>query len=88
MEHYYKGESTSLLQTMREIRTVETKVRNLAAHEIVSITDDWIYKRCEHSSSQILKKIKKLTEFSGINIKDSIWDSYDEMNDIIASYLI
>lgn len=88
MEHYYKGESTSLLQTMKEIRTVETKVRNLAAHEIVSITDDWIYKRCEHSSSKILKKIKKLTEFSGINIKDSIWDSYDEMNDIIASYLI
>lgn len=87
MEHYY-NKSNPLIKLMKDVRNVETRVRNLAAHEIVSITDEWIYKKCGFYSEEILNKLKKLISYTGIDVPDDIWESYDLMNEKIKSYLI
>lgn len=76
----YKSQDASLKELIEDIRTVEKKIRNLAAHQIVTVTDDTIKKLTGFSSGQIMKRIKKLFGYTGMNIKEEYWDSYDEMN--------
>jgi len=55
----------------------------LCAHEIVSITDDWIKDRCGMNSKEIMDKLKYLASEAGI-----AGSSYDKMNQIIEENLI
>jgi CRISPR type III-A/MTUBE-associated protein Csm6 len=88
MEEYYKGNSSELLILMDNIRSVENKVRNLAAHEITSITKEWITNRCGFPPARIIEFLKKLVAYTGITLPDDIWDSYHTMNDKIKEYLM
>lgn len=83
----FTEDNPSLKQAILDIRTVEEKIRNLAAHEIISITPDWIWKRCQMKPEQIMNSIKELAMKSGLSLRKTDWDSYDQMNQRIRKYL-
>lgn len=82
-----------LVGNVRDIVKVERVVRNIAAHEIVSVTDKWIKERTGKemkkgkTAQQILEIIKYLITKAGIDTKELYWNSYDKMNDTIKMYL-
>ena len=68
---------------VRELRDVEKELRNPAAHQIVSITEDSIKREFGFSAKHIMDSIKKAFVYAGFNIKKEQWSSYDEMNEVI-----
>lgn len=84
--HYLKKDAKivdkKLIDAVSEIRKVENKVRNLAAHEIVSITDEKLQKILDNSLTieQIYGLIKRLIIAARIHVKEEDWNSYDKMN--------
>lgn len=70
-----------------DLRKVEEKARNIAAHEIVSITEEWIEKKTGFTPAKILAMLQKLVQLSLKGITKESWCSYDEMNEkIIESF--
>lgn len=65
------------------LRYVERNIRNTAAHEMVSVTDDVIKNITNFSSNAIMKKIEKVFSYTDLDITDEYWDSYDLMNQLI-----
>lgn len=74
-------------ETVRDLRDAEQIVRNLAAHETVSVTDEWIEKKTGFNSEQLINKLKYLAQMSGVNITKDLWNSYDLMNKLIIDIL-
>ena len=66
-----------------DLRTVEKNLRNIAAHQIVSITEDVIKRQTGFTGKQIMDKIKTAFSYAGINVKTELWNSYDDMNKAI-----
>lgn len=66
---------------------VEHKVRNVAAHEIVSVTAEWIQKRIGKKPEDIMAVIQFLCVKAGIAPMKEDWNSYDEMNQKIIQEL-
>lgn len=83
----YKTKDEVLKQKVIDIVKVESQVRNIAAHEIISVTDEWIREKTGKDAKEILKIIKYLIVQAGINAKEQDWKSYDQMNDLIESIL-
>ncbi len=87
----YFGElaaSSDLVEQMERIRSVEEQVRNIAAHEIVSVTDDWLYRKVQLHAQDIIRLLEKLVLRAGIRVQSKDWKSYDQMNqDIIRALL-
>lgn len=75
-------------QVVKDVNDVEQLVRNLVAHEIVSVTNEWIKGKTGFSAENVFQKIKYLMNRSGLNIKTEYWDSYNEMNQIIINAII
>ena len=65
------------------LRLVESKIRNMAAHEIVSITDEKIKEETGFTGAQIMDKIIEIFIFTGIKIPADAWHSYDKINQAI-----
>ncbi len=82
-----KSDDIVLKQKVNEIVDVERKVRNPAAHTIVSVTEEWVKRETGKTPREIMENLKYLVVRSGINAKDSDWKSYDDMNDMIKKYL-
>jgi len=76
-----------LTERAAELREIESKARNTAAHEIVSVTEEWLQKRVGYTSQQIMKLLKNFTQQGCSGIKSDIWDSYDDMNKKIIELL-
>ena len=72
-----------LKKLVDNVRSVEFNIRNLAAHEIISVSDEMIKKRTGFSAEKIMNMIKELFNYTGIPVKPEYWDSYDEMNEKI-----
>ena len=72
-------------ELVKELRTVEQGLRNVAAHQIVSITDEIIKNTLGFTGKQITDRLKRAFGYAGINIRKEYWSSYDEMNNIILS---
>ena len=64
------------------IRSVEVKIRNSAAHTIVSIKDEDIRSVSGFTSKEIFDMIKKIFTASGYTFREN---AYDRMNEIILS---
>lgn len=71
------------------MRDVEENVRNMAAHEIVSITEEKLQKILGNNTTfnQIFKAIKSLVVYAGIKITNEDWNSYDKMNEKLECML-
>ncbi|RRD93719.1 CRISPR-associated protein Csm6 [Clostridiales bacterium COT073_COT-073] len=78
-------EKVGLKETVEVLRDVEYTVRNLAAHQMIMITDEIIKNKTEYSSEQIMNYLKKAFIYAGMNIKKEDWESYDRMNEVIIS---
>ena len=63
------------------VRRVEEKVRNLAAHDIVSLDSNAIKNRTKFTPVQIMDMIKKLFSYTNFSIKSEYWNSYEDMNE-------
>lgn len=72
-----------LVKLVQNLRFVEENIRNLAAHEIMSVTEDTLQKMTGFSGNKIMNMIKELFHYTGLNIKKEYWDSYDKMNQMI-----
>ena len=69
-----------------KLKEVEQKIRNKAAHQMVSVTENKIQDITNMTSDGIMKKIRELFTYSDINIpKQGGWNSYELMNDSIIS---
>ncbi len=79
------SDNRSLIQLCDSIHSVEPNIRNLAAHQVISITADKIIKLTGFTGKQIMDMIKELFTYTGFSIKKEYWDSYDEMNTRILS---
>ena len=77
------SEDTHLIQLVKNIRSVEANIRNLAAHEIVSVTDITIKELTGFTAGKIMEMIQELFGYTGISIKEDYWNSYDKMNNMI-----
>lgn len=81
-----KSDDEELKELVGELREAEEKVRNLAAHQIVSVNDNTIRQWTRnHDAEWIMNKIKEAFEYAGIidNSKKEVWNSYDKMNEVI-----
>ena len=68
----------------QKLKEVEQKIRNKAAHQMVSVTENKIQEITNMTSDGIMKKIRELFTYSDINVpKQGGWNSYELMNDSI-----
>lgn len=77
------SQDEQLKQLVGNVRDVEVSIRNLAAHEIVSVTEESVKGITGFLPKDIMDMIKELFNYTGMSIKKSYWDSYDEMNKYI-----
>lgn len=82
-----KSSDSELIQKVKDIVAIEGKVRNPAAHEMVSVTEEWIKKETGKTPRQIMAEIAYLIRKSGINAKEEDWKSYEAMNNKIKKKL-
>lgn len=81
------SQDSELIADMEKLREIESKVRNVAAHEIISVTDAWIERRVGINSAQIMKLLRRMAGKAGLRAKPQDWDSYRDMNCQIAETL-
>ena len=72
---------------VRDLREVEKNLRNMAAHQIVSVTEETIQKQTGFTGKQIMDRIRRAFIFAGIKVKEEYWQSYDAMNQVIISQM-
>ena len=76
--------SDARLKTLADnLRKMEISIRNLAAHNIVSITDEKIKNETGFTGKQIMDMIKSMFSYTDILVKKEYWNSYDDMNEVI-----
>lgn len=84
--HYCQ--KSQIIGLTNKIRNFEEQTRNIAAHEIVEINDDWINARTGFTANQLFKMLKQyFGSVCGQNMPMNIWDSYDDLNKAIAKEL-
>ena len=81
IEHYVKDKT--IVERARNVLDIEQAIRNLAAHEIVSVTREWIKDRTGFTVEEIFRLVKYLVEKAGIQKNEEKWKSYDRMNALI-----
>lgn len=85
----HKCQDTRLLKKINEMIFVEGMVRNVAAHEIVSVTDEWIQERTKSGNEsgkgvcEIFEILKYLMGEAGIKVRKEDWQSYERINEMI-----
>lgn len=82
-----KSHDEILNQKADDIVKVEHRVRNLAAHQIVSVTAEWFIEKSGKSADDIMNIIKYLLVQAGVGAKKDDWNTYDAMNQLIIRYL-
>ena len=82
-----KCQDELMLQRIQELVDVEQRVRNVAAHNIVSVTPEWIKERTGKSITDIFWLLKYICEKVKINTRKENWNSYDSMNTKIIEEL-
>lgn len=72
---------------INEVRDVESKVRNTAAHQIKSITDEYVKQTTGYTSSEVFNMIVDLLKYTNVPFNREYLNSYDEMNKKIIAEL-
>ncbi len=75
------GADKEIIQLMDKIRLVEREVRNLAAHQIVGVTREWIKKRTKYTPEEIMDMLFLLSEYAGNPISRKNREIYRVMNE-------
>ena len=77
----------NIMNRAEELRDIEREGRNKAAHQIVSIDDDFLKRETGYTSYEILNKITAFVEDIKLGVKKEHWDSYEIMNEKIIESL-
>ena len=84
-----KQKQNSIFEKLKDVRDVEGKVRNLAAHEIVSLSDEKIKRKCGKGTDIITAKTEVvLMEILAGRISRSDMDVYGRINECIRELLV
>ncbi len=76
-----KCADAGVVHDVQLLRDVESKVRNVVAHEIVNVSDDFIRERTGGlGSRQIMDLVRKVMGSTRIHPRRDYWDSYDTLN--------
>jgi CRISPR type III-A/MTUBE-associated protein Csm6 len=70
---------------VQDLRSVESNLRNMTAHQIISVTEESIKKSTGFSGTKIMDHIYDAFVSAGFNIKKEFWNSYDDMNEVIIA---
>lgn len=84
----YCADKIEVINSVKEkcsiLRTIEEKIRNSAAHEIVSINEEFFSKQIGINSAKVIQIMKEIFEFIfDKHRKNFEWDSYDIMGEHI-----
>ena len=83
---YVKNEQ--IVSLIEDLRRVEESVRNTAAHEIVSLSEDKIRKLTGgFDTEKIFQMIKNAFKYTGIGVSPNDWHSYEVMNERIVELM-
>ena len=77
------GKDQNVKDTITALRSVESNLRNLAAHQIVSVTDITLKEETGYTGKQIMDMIKKSFAYAELSVKREQWESYEDMNRVI-----
>lgn len=85
---YNSGNRNSeVMKIAKNLRDFEENVRNIASHEIVGITEEFLKAKTNMTSEQVLKALYKMFDFAFKTSKKDMWDSYEKMNEKLIGYL-
>lgn len=70
------------------LRDVEQNIRNIAAHEIISVDERTIKNKTGVDSLWVVNYLKKMLEQSMRHMKTEFWNSYNDMNDMIIKAVL
>ena len=82
-----KCRNRDLRMLVRNLRNVESSIRNMAAHEIVSVTDNMIHDRTGLYGREVMDMIRQLFNYSSLASDNLDWDSYKKMNEMIKELI-
>ena len=77
----------NLKRRTNELLEIEKRARNLAAHNVVSVTKEWVKEQTGKQVDEIMWIIKYICERVKINTREENWKSYDRMNEQIIREL-
>lgn len=69
-----------LKRKIKQLVDAEQMVRNVAAHEVVSVTEEWIKERTNVTPQELMDIIRYLCVKAKIGAKKEDWSAYDHMN--------
>ena len=78
IDHF--SDNSTLKELVEKLRSVEEQIRNDAAHDVISVTEETIIQKTGFTSTKIMQMIQNLFYYTGISVKKEYWKSYDEMN--------
>ena len=76
-----------LIKKCIDLREIEKKIRNVAAHQMTAITPEKIRSATSFTSDEIMNIIKDLINHTCIPKELLQWDSYERMNDYIIALI-
>mgnify|MGYP005747991725 CR=1 FL=1 len=85
IEEYSKD--ARMIQLAGDLRGAEASIRNIAAHQIASITEEKIKNLTGWTGKQIMDKIIQFFAYTGMGITAGCWKSYDQLNESIAEVM-
>lgn len=87
----------NLKEICERLRGIEDNVRNIAAHQIVAITDKKLKELTRnkydkkfpngYTIGNIMKLIEEIFEYTPIKVKSEYWNSFEDMNEKIISMI-
>ena len=83
----HRASNPSVIKLCEELRSVETNIRNMVAHDIIEVTSVVIRNKTGYEPEEIMTMLKKACVFAGIPATSTEWSSYDQMNDVIISHM-
>lgn len=83
--YFLSKKNPQLYDTIDKLNKFEIKMRNKAAHTMISITSDSVKKETGQTPEETYTDLKKVFNLIHISTKD--WDSYDKMNRFIINHL-
>ncbi len=80
-------EDSSVTKKADELRKIEYEGRNKAAHQIISIDDEFLKRNTGYRSKEIIDKIIQFIHAIDLGVKQEHWNSYEYMNEKIIRSL-
>jgi len=82
-----KTSDQKLKKIVIDLRGIEKRIRNMAAHEICSVTNSVMVKRTGYQANYITGLIRKAFKYTNLDKNSIDWNSYQKMNDKITDII-